>query len=170
MIRQPDNLSDDQIEPWHQAVDHFYRGYRMQMQGDFASAIRDYKLSIRLFPTAEAYTFLGWVYSHLKLYDAAIAACHEAIALDPGFGNPYNDIGAYLIELERPGEAVAWLEKATLAARYEARVYAYHNLGRAYELLGDWYPALDCYRRALQQDAGYAPARAAFHRLLGRLN
>jgi tetratricopeptide (TPR) repeat protein len=170
MIRQPDNLSDDQIEPWHQAVEHFYRAYRMQMQGDLASAIRDYRLSIRLFPTAEAYTFLGWVYSHLKLYDAAIEACHAAIALDPEFGNPYNDIGAYLIELEQIAEAIPWLEKATIAPRYEARVYAFHNLGRAHELLGDWYRAVECYRRALQQDPGYQPARAALYQLLGRLN
>lgn len=170
MIRQPDNLSDDQIEPWHQAVEHFYRGYRMQMQGDLASAIRDYKLSLRLFPTAEASTFLGWVFAHVKLYAEAIEACQAAIELDPDFGNPYNDIGVYLIELERPGEAVTWLEQAIAAPRYSARVYAYHNLGRACELLGDWPRALDCYGAAVRQDATYGPARAALYRLLGRFN
>ena len=48
MIRQPDNLCDDQIEVWQKAVEDFYRAYRIQMQGDFASVICDYTLSIRL--------------------------------------------------------------------------------------------------------------------------
>jgi tetratricopeptide (TPR) repeat protein len=96
MIVQPDNLPDDQIEVWQQAVESFQRAYRMQLQGDLANAIHDYKLSIRLFPTAEAYTFLGWVFAHLALYDEAITACKLAIETDPEFGNPYNDIGAYL--------------------------------------------------------------------------
>ena len=34
--------------------------------------------------------------------------------MDPDFGNPYNDIGAYLIEMGRLDEAIPWLEKATL--------------------------------------------------------
>jgi tetratricopeptide (TPR) repeat protein len=170
MIRQPDNLSDDQIEVWHQAVEHFHRAYRMQMQGDFASAIRDYKLSIRLFPTAEAYTFLGWVYSFLSLYDWAIDACKHAIETDPDFGNPYNDIGAYLLELERPEEAVAWFERALAAPRYDARIYALFNLGRAYEQLGDWQRAIDFYRQAALASSDYKQARAAMQRLLGRLN
>ena len=170
MIRQPDNLSDDQIEVWQQAVEYFYRAYRMQMQGDFASAIRDYQLSIRLYPTAEAYTFLGWVYSFINLYDWAIAACKHAIEIDPDFGNPYNDIGAYLLELDDPAQAVTWFEKAIVAPRYEARVFALFNLGRAYEQLGDWTHAIDLFRQASQANPDYKPARAAMQRLQGRLN
>ena len=30
--------------------------------------------------------------------DEAIEECYKAIDRDPDFGNPYNDIGAYLIE------------------------------------------------------------------------
>lgn len=170
MIREPDNLSDDQIEVWQQAVEYFYRAYRMQMQGDFASAIRDYQLSIRLYPTSEAYTFLGWVYSFIYLFDRAIEACQHAIEIDPDFGNPYNDIGAYLLELGKPAEAVAWFEKAIVAPRYEARVYALYNLGRAYEQLGDWVHAIDLFRQADQVNPDYKPARAAMQRLHGRLN
>lgn len=35
-----------------------------------------------------------------KELEEAIAECHKAIALDLDFGNPYNDIGVYLIERE----------------------------------------------------------------------
>src|SRR5262249_38344426 len=57
--------------------------------------------SIAIHPTAEAHTFLGWTLSHLGRHEDAIAECKTAIAVDPLFGNPYNDIGAYLIELGR---------------------------------------------------------------------
>jgi tetratricopeptide (TPR) repeat protein len=142
----------------------------MQIQGDLAGAIRDYKASLRLFPTAEAYTFLGWVYAHLDLYDEAVAACKLAIETDPEFGNPYNDIGAYLIELDQSGEAIAWLEQALIAPRYDARVFAFFNLGRAYERLGNWRQALELYQQAAQRYPDYRPASNAAQRIIGRLN
>ncbi len=170
MIRQPDNLPDDQIEVWQQALEYFQRAYRYQLQGDIASAIRDYRLSIRLFPTAEAHTCLGWAYSTLNLYAEAIAECRLAIEIDPLFGNPYHDIGANLLELERPDEAIPWLEKAIDAPRYDARVFAYFNLGRAHELRHAWYQALEFYQIASTVTPDYKPAHAATHRLLGKLN
>jgi tetratricopeptide (TPR) repeat protein len=75
------------------------RAYRRQMKGELADAILLYKRSIVVYPTAEAYTFLGWSYSMIDLHEEAIAMCKKAIEIDPSFGNPYNDIGAYLIEL-----------------------------------------------------------------------
>ncbi len=77
--------------------------YELQSSGDYQQAIELYTRSIAAFPTAEAYTFRGWTYSFLSHYDRAIQDCQQAIALDPEFGNPYNDIGAYLIEQEKMG-------------------------------------------------------------------
>ena len=44
--------------------------------------------------------------------DDAIAQCEIAIELDPEFGNPYNDIGVYLMQQQRLDEAIPWLERA----------------------------------------------------------
>jgi tetratricopeptide (TPR) repeat protein len=170
MITQPDNLPDDQIEVWQQALEYFQRAYRMQIQGDLASAIHAYKASIRLYPTAEAYTYLGWTYAHLNLYDEAIVACELAIEVDPDFGNPYNDIGAYLLELDRAGDSLVWFEHALAAPRYDARVYAFFNLGRANERLGNWRSALDYYQQTAATFPHYRPAIDAAHRLLGKMN
>lgn len=148
---------------WQQA-------YQAQMAGRLADAIELYRQSIAVFPTAEAYTFLGWTYSMLDLYDQAIAMCKKAIEIDPGFGNPYNDIGAYLIELERWDEAIPWLEEATAAPRYEAAQFAYMNLGRVYEHIGDTRLALLNYERAIVTDPMYLPAEWARTALWGRLN
>jgi Tfp pilus assembly protein PilF len=54
----------------------------------------------------------------------------RAIEIDPEFGNPYNDIGVYLMQRDRLDDAVPWLERAKLAKRYEPRQFPYMNLGR----------------------------------------
>ena len=119
------------------------------MDGELADAIHYYEKSIALYATAETYTLLGWAYSMIDLYDEAQEMCKKAIDLNPELGNPYNDIGAYLIEQNRWEEAIPWLEEATTAPRYESPEYAYTNLGRVYEHLGDYHQALGYYNRAL---------------------
>ncbi|HXP45774.1 MAG TPA: tetratricopeptide repeat protein, partial [Terriglobales bacterium] len=79
------------------AVEYFQQAYERQMHGEYDEAIALYTQSIEAYPTAEAYTFRGWSYSFLGDHERAIAECLEAIRVDPEFGNPYNDIGAYLI-------------------------------------------------------------------------
>ena len=50
-------------DPRHEmALELFQQAYILQMQGDLETAADLYKRSIELFPTAEAYTFLGWTY------------------------------------------------------------------------------------------------------------
>src|SRR6266542_3650883 len=112
--------------------------------------------SIELFPTAEAYTFRGWAYAHLGRVDEAIAECKRAIEVDPTFGNPYNDIGAYLIQQGKLDEAIPRLEQATVAERYEARAFPWANLGRIYVARGDRSRAIQCFRRALDEQPGAA--------------
>jgi Tfp pilus assembly protein PilF len=110
----------------------FREAYRLQMKGNLDEAVRLYKKSIALFPTAEAHTFLGWTYRFQGNLEGAIEECRRAIEVDPDFGNPYNDIGAYLIELGRPEEAIPWLRRAMQAPRYEPRHFPHVNLARAH--------------------------------------
>lgn len=164
-----EQVNEEEI-PRKQAQILWEKAYREQMQGKIADAILLYKRSIALYPTAEAYTFLGWAYSMIDLYDKAIALCKKAIEVDPAFGNPYNDIGAYLIELGRWEDAVPWLEEATTAPRYKTPEYAYMNLGRVYQHIGDFYQALIYYNRALTTAPLYLPAEWARNALLAKLN
>ncbi len=148
----------------------FQDGYELQTQGLWAEAMALYRQSIDLHPTAEAHTFLGWVHSFLKLYDEAIEQCRRAIEIDPDFGNPYNDIGAYLVEMDRPDDAIPWFERALNAQRYDARCYPLYNLGRIYEKRGDWPRAISYYRRAMCENPAYELARTNLHALQARLN
>jgi Tfp pilus assembly protein PilF len=153
-----------------QAEFYFKEGYRLQMNGDLEGAIAAYKRSIELYPTAEAHTFLGWAYSFQGRIDEAIKECETAIQIDPEFGNPYNDIGVYLIQKGEYDEAIPWLQKAMGAKRYEPRHYPHMNMGRVLVRKGKYQEALRQLKKALAIEPNYAAARIEMHRLLGMLN
>jgi len=140
------------------------------MDGRLDEAIELYKQSIGVYPTAEAHTFLGWAYSMDNRLDEAIAECRRAIAVDPDFGNPYNDIGAYLIQLGRIEEAIPWLERAKRAVRYEPRHYPHINLSRIHVMRNDITAAVRELRAAVDIEPEHQSARRELHRLLGMLN
>ena len=153
-----------------EAVMIFNEAYDAQMTGDLEAAIRLYKKSIEIFPTAEAYTFLGWTYSFQGDYDRAIAECLAAIAVDAGFGNPYNDIGSYLIAKGNFYDCVRWFKLAIEAVRYEARAYPHFNLAHVYEKRGKLLEAVKHCGLALDEQPNYTQAYKALRRLQQRLN
>ena len=95
-------------------------------------AVDCFQRSIEICKTPEGYTYWGWAVSFYKKFDEAIFLCKKAIGMDPDFGNPYNDIGCYLVELGDFDQAIEWFEKAKSAKRYETRYFPYLNLGRLY--------------------------------------
>src|SRR4029077_20234345 len=92
-------------------------GTRRLGAGQVQEAVELFEQSIAVKPTAESYTFRGWALSHLGRLAEAIEDCKRAIQIDPEFGNPYNDIGVYLMQEGRLDEAIPWLEQAKLAKR-----------------------------------------------------
>jgi Tfp pilus assembly protein PilF len=144
--------------------------YREQMAGDYARAVEIYKSSLAIFPTAEAHTFLGWTYHFQGKIDDAIAECKRAIEVDPEFGNPYNDIGSYLIQLGKFDEAIPWLERAIAAPRYEPRHFPHFNLGRAYAAKGMLARAGECFKESLRIEPRYNLARQAVENLRRMVN
>lgn len=153
-----------------QAQELFQEAYRAQMTGDFERAAELYKASLEILPTAEAHTFLGWTYHFQGKIQDAIAECKRAIEVDPDFGNPYNDIGAYLIALGRLDEAVPWLERAIDAPRYDPRHFPHFNLGRVYLAKGMFSRARQYFQEALRIEPNYALARQAIENLRRMLN
>lgn len=148
----------------------FMRGYEAQMHGELHDAIALYRRSLDIEESAEAHTFLGWAYSFLGRYDEAIEECRKAIELDPDYGNPYNDIGTYLLEQGHIDEAVRWLQRAKFAKRYETPEFAYCNLGRAYQVRGEWDRAIREFRKAMHLGPPDSPTMHDVRMLLARLN
>lgn len=152
------------------ATELWQDAYRHQMAGDLDRAIEGYRRSIGVCPTAEAHTFLGWAMSFQGHLDEAIQECLQAIELDPEFGNPYNDVGVYLMQQGKLDEAVPWLEKAKHARRYEPRQFPFMNLGRIYLKRGDWWAALRELEGAVRAAPKDADAHKMLHTLRARLN
>jgi tetratricopeptide (TPR) repeat protein len=148
----------------------FARAFHAQMHGDLPTALKLYRASIDLHPTAEAWTFLGWTFSFAKRLDEAITCCLRAIRIDPGFGNPYNDIGAYLMAQGKEEEALPWFGQAVTAPRYEARQYAHCNAGIALERTGRLEESRRQFRAAISLAPDYALAIAHKRRLDGLFN
>lgn len=148
-----------------QAFTAFRDAYDAQMRRDYSMAVEKYRQSIACYPTAEAHTFLGWAYSFQGELESAIEECRQAIRLDPEFGNPYNDIGAYLIARGRYDEAAPYLQRALESKRYRAYHFAHFNLGRVREHQGDILSAFRHYKKALEAEPGYEMAYDALEQL-----
>jgi Tfp pilus assembly protein PilF len=92
-------------------------GTKRLSEGQVEKAVELFEKSIAIKPTAEGHTFRGWALSHLGRLDEATEDCKQAIELDPDFGNPYNDIGVYLMQKGQLDQAMPWLEQAKLYSR-----------------------------------------------------
>jgi Flp pilus assembly protein TadD len=136
------------------ALELWQQGTASLLAGDLEEAVDLFTRSLKVCPTAEAYTFRGWAYSFAGRLDDAIEECRKAIATDPTFGNPYNDIGCYLMEKGETEKAPSWFEQAKKASRYEPRHFPYLNLGRLYAARGDLAQALAEFEGALAENPG----------------
>jgi tetratricopeptide (TPR) repeat protein len=153
-----------------EAVELFKRAYEAQLAEDYDEAIELYRRSIETYPTAEAHTFLGWVYSFQGRYEEAIDECLAAIRVDATLGNPYNDIGSYLIAQGDLYTCVRWFKRALAAPRYESYAFPHFNLGRVYEQRNRLLEAARHYGLALEEEPRFAQAAKALRLLQARLN
>src|SRR4029453_19653424 len=96
--------------------------------------------------------------------------CPRAIQMQCGFGNPYNDIGVYLMQRSKLAESISWLEKAKQAKRYEPRQFPFLNLGQIYIRQGRWWQALREFEGAVRLAPRDARTARILHSLRGRLN
>jgi Tfp pilus assembly protein PilF len=153
-----------------EALELFRLAYEHQMRGELEEAVKLYKKSLELCPTAESHTFLGWTYSFQGRWEDAIQECMLAIEVDPTFGNPYNDIGAYLVEQDRLDEAIPWFLRALRAPRYESYCFPHFNLGRVLERKRMYARALIEYKKAFAENPQHLGALTAIRRLQAMMN
>ena len=130
--------------------DLFRMGHVLLQMGIFELASEHQGEAFRLAPTAESATFLGWALSEMDDAWGALGWCRKAIETDERLGNPWNDIGAILLQMDQPTAAIPWLANATRSQRYDAPGHPWSNLARAHEALGNKMAAFDAARTALE--------------------
>jgi len=133
-------------------------GAGLHWERDFEAAISRYKEALSLQPSARTRTYLAWSLSELDRYEEAVAECRRALELDSDYPNAHNDLGSYLIELERPGEAIPHLRRAARTKDYCCPHFSYYQLGRAYLMQARVEEAEQALKRALSLRANYEPA------------
>lgn len=165
-------LSTDLVSPElspeqraQQAAELFQSAYRLQSMGMEHEAVEMFQRSIEIRPTAEAHTYLGRAYRIQGKLQEAMTECKTAIEIDPQFGNPHNDLGAYLVDEGKFGESIPPLERALGCSRYATPQYAWYNLGRAYLGLGEFSLARACLRQAIKIAPDYKLALETIRRV-----
>ena len=149
-----------------ESAEQLYKaGHMMSVLGRYHEGIRLLERSLKVQPTAEAYTYLGWTYSQLNNHPRAIEYAKEAIRLDPEYGNPYNDMGVYLMAQGKEDEAIPYLEKAMRAKRYCCYQDPHYNMGKIYLKKEMYEKARREFQKALAIDPNYTPAAEALERL-----
>jgi len=146
------------------------QGFAAQRQGELSHAIALYRRSLAAYPTPEAHTCLGSVYSEQGRFDDAILECESAIAIDPEFGTPYNDIGSYLIEKGRYDEALPYLQKALKVRRYEHPHHTHFNMARVFAQRGMMLKAAEEFREALKIEPNFRAAAEGLMTITEALN
>lgn len=120
--------------------------------GNHQIALKKFRDSLALDQTMEAHTYCGWMLNSLGEVEEAIKECEKAIVIDPERGNPYNDIGTYLLQKGETNEAIRWFYKAIDAPKYENRHFPHVNLGKLYLAKKLYRKALFHLHQALELD------------------
>jgi len=77
----------------------------------------------------------GIVMLHAKRYDYALTAFHRVLELAPDIPEAHVNLGYTLLGLERPKEAYAFFDSATVLRPWQAN--AYYGMAEALEAMGD---------------------------------
>jgi tetratricopeptide (TPR) repeat protein len=150
--------ADEPELPAETPDEFFAAGFRKHMAGELDEAIVLYRRSIARQPTAPGHTFLGWAYAHQGRVDEAIAECEKAIKIDADYGNPWNDIGSYLMAKGELDRAIPYLKRAMEAKKYCCPYFPHLNLGHVYTAQRRYREAKREFERVLELLPGYLPA------------
>jgi tetratricopeptide (TPR) repeat protein len=119
------------------------RGRRAVEVGDYVTALNEFRASAYVQRTAASLTNWGSMEHCLGDSDRAIELCREAIALDPDWGSPYNNIGTYYVALGREDDAIPWFQRAVTSRRFDGHRHVPHvNLGKIFNARREYERAL----------------------------
>ena len=125
------------------------RAEEAQHKGDYRAAAQIYQEMLKAKPdSAEVRANLGLMYHLLGEYAAAIPELRTALQEDSRLFVPNLFLGLDLLQVEKPREAISYLERAHDLNPQDAN--ALLGLGRAYTKLGDWRKARLSFNEAVR--------------------
>jgi len=103
-----------------------------------------------------AHCMLGWAHLWLKHRDPSIAACRQAVAIDPNNFEAHIFLSMALSSAGFGEEALYYIEKAQHLNPHSSPFYEY-TLGLAHYVLKDYDKAIVCFKRGCELSAHFAP-------------
>ncbi len=152
------------------AYKYFNKANESKKNGDFITAIQNYRLSISNFPTIDAHLNLSSVLGKKGKYKEAIEECFSALNIDSTEHSTYNYIGYYLVKQKKYYEAKIWLDEALTFNENINKHLTYFNLGIVHEKIGDWYKSIEMFNNALKIKPDFKKATKNLILLSSRLN
>ena len=129
------------------------RAEEAQHNGDYRAAAQIYQEMLKARPdSAEVRANLGMMYHLLGEYAAAIPEFRTALQEEPGLFVPNLFLGLDLLQVEKPREAIPYLDRAHELNPHDAN--AVLGLGGAYTKLGNLLKARTSYDQAVQLNPG----------------
>lgn len=126
------------------------RGHNYISQKNFKDALQTFVEANEVLKTAQSLTLIGWAHSLQGNFSKAKQFCFEAIKHDPDYGNPYNDIGSYLLSEGKIKESFSWFSLAKKAKFYLNREFPYINSAKAHLMMKNYKKALNEFSGALE--------------------
>lgn len=134
--------------------------------GDLDAAEKAARQAVKLAPRmAEAHDLLAAVLTARGRDDDAGAHHRIAVELAPERGETLNNYGVWLCAHDRPGESLAWFERALADPAYRTPASAQANLGACAYRAGDAVRAERELRRAIELDPANALALGTLARI-----
>ena len=128
-------------------------GYSENREGDLARAMTAGKTALLLDPGDPfAHVAFGRLHTILGQHEAAIAACEDAIALNPSYAMAHFGRAHSLWHAGRPAEAIKSHDQAIRLSPQDPIMWAFlASKSIALTMLGRYEEALECARKATRQ-------------------
>lgn len=144
------NSSNDSLN----ALAYFSLGCAFFKAGDHKKAKDNYLQAINLDANLwEAHNFLGIVYNHQHLFDAAIAQFTEAIAIKPNISILFNNLGISFFLKGEYDKSVRSFSEALQLDEQNNKIY--NNLALALFKLGKYTEAFEAFQKGESDIAAY---------------
>jgi len=141
------HLEDMRDKQYHQ---HLQLGHQHIYEKSYAKALESFTKASKIKITSQCLNLIGWVHSLQGNMAQAKEHCLEAIKIDPNLGDPYNDMGSYLLLEGKIKECLEWFNLAKKAKHYVNREFPYINAGKAYLMEKKYDQALHEFSTALE--------------------
>jgi len=138
------------VKRMEEADVHFRASKSLHAKGEVIQSLAEALKAEKSDPkNEEVQNFLGLLYAERGDSELAMQHFEKSVKLKPDYSEGQNNLCAFLIQFNRPDEAIDHCQKAVQNVTYATPERAYNNMAMAYEKKGDSTKAAEMHSKAL---------------------